>query len=87
VRSALAGLVTLVQIDRGESTLPKKQVDDLTAKAPDLIPHYIEPLNAWRISQQVAGQFRPKAPNFGKVGRNEPCPCGSGKKYKRCCVV
>jgi hypothetical protein len=21
----------------------------------------------------------------GKVGRNEPCPCGSGKKFKRCC--
>ncbi len=20
-----------------------------------------------------------------KVGRNEPCPCGSGKKYKHCC--
>jgi uncharacterized protein YecA (UPF0149 family) len=20
-----------------------------------------------------------------KVGRNEPCPCGSGKKYKLCC--
>jgi uncharacterized protein YecA (UPF0149 family) len=20
-----------------------------------------------------------------KVGRNAPCPCGSGKKYKRCC--
>ena len=20
-----------------------------------------------------------------KVGRNDPCPCGSGKKYKRCC--
>jgi uncharacterized protein YecA (UPF0149 family) len=20
------------------------------------------------------------------VGRNEPCPCGSGKKYKRCCL-
>ena len=20
----------------------------------------------------------------GKVGRNDPCPCGSGKKYKRC---
>jgi uncharacterized protein YecA (UPF0149 family) len=19
-------------------------------------------------------------------GRNEPCPCGSGKKYKRCCM-
>jgi len=21
-----------------------------------------------------------------KVGRNDPCPCGSGKKYKRCCA-
>lgn len=22
-----------------------------------------------------------------KVGRNEPCPCGSGKKYKHCCYA
>jgi SEC-C motif-containing protein len=22
-----------------------------------------------------------------KVGRNQPCPCGSGKKYKKCCLV
>ena len=34
-------------------------------------------------------QARPKrdAKNpstWGKVGRNEPCPCGSGKKYKQC---
>jgi len=21
-----------------------------------------------------------------KPGRNDPCPCGSGKKYKRCCL-
>ena len=21
----------------------------------------------------------------GKIGRNSPCPCGSGRKYKRCC--
>ena len=21
-----------------------------------------------------------------KVGRNDPCPCGSGKKYKDCCI-
>jgi preprotein translocase subunit SecA len=29
----------------------------------------------------------PKIPvrrEFPKVGRNQPCPCGSGKKYKRC---
>jgi hypothetical protein len=23
----------------------------------------------------------------GKVGRNDPCPCGSGKKYKKCCAL
>ena len=23
---------------------------------------------------------------LSKIGRNEPCPCGSGKKYKKCCI-
>jgi len=27
----------------------------------------------------------PKPVLVKKVGRNEPCPCGSGKKYKKCC--
>lgn len=22
-----------------------------------------------------------------KIGRNDPCPCGSGKKYKQCCLL
>jgi len=26
-------------------------------------------------------------PNLGEVGRNDPCPCGSGKKYKKCCMA
>jgi len=21
-----------------------------------------------------------------KIGRNDPCPCGSGKKFKKCCL-
>jgi hypothetical protein len=25
-------------------------------------------------------------PIFSKVGRNDPCPCGSGKKFKKCCL-
>jgi uncharacterized protein YecA (UPF0149 family) len=30
----------------------------------------------------------PIPPQAGhRVGRNEPCPCGSGKKYKKCCLV
>jgi uncharacterized protein YchJ len=24
---------------------------------------------------------------IGKVGRNDPCPCGSGQKFKRCCMI
>ena len=27
----------------------------------------------------------PKPIRSEKVGRNDPCPCGSGKKYKKCC--
>jgi len=32
-------------------------------------------------SQQVQQVVR----SGEKVGRNDPCPCGSGKKYKKCC--
>ena len=28
---------------------------------------------------------RPAQRSVDKVGRNDPCPCGSGKKYKKCC--
>ncbi|WP_125154145.1 SEC-C metal-binding domain-containing protein [Clostridium rectalis] len=31
----------------------------------------------WKDSKTVV--------NTNKIGRNEPCPCGSGKKYKKCC--
>ncbi|RMH58054.1 MAG: preprotein translocase subunit SecA [Candidatus Hydrogenedentota bacterium] len=32
-----------------------------------------------------AGRKRKAAVAAGKIGRNDPCPCGSGKKYKKCC--
>ena len=34
--------------------------------------------------QQTADLVQPFVRSEAKVGRNEPCPCGSGKKYKRC---
>ena len=35
---------------------------------------------------RTAGSDRKNAPvKRVKIGRNEPCPCGSGKKYKNCC--
>jgi hypothetical protein len=33
-------------------------------------------------SDDVAAQPFVREP---KIGRNDPCPCGSGKKYKKCC--
>ncbi len=35
--------------------------------------------------QSVTGKGRGAAAAGVKVGRNAPCPCGSGRKYKRCC--
>jgi len=29
----------------------------------------------------------PRTASGEKVGRNDPCPCGSGKKYKKCCYL
>ena len=31
------------------------------------------------------GGERPQPVHVKKVGRNDPCPCGSGRKYKNCC--
>jgi len=39
---------------------------------------------ALSIRQERQGQG---VPDSRKIGRNAPCPCGSGKKYKRCCGV
>jgi uncharacterized protein len=36
----------------------------------------------WLPHRKAASTFRRTE---AKVGRNDPCPCGSGKKYKKCC--
>jgi uncharacterized protein len=38
------------------------------------------PERLMQLIQAAAAQARPK------VGRNDPCPCGSGRKYKQCCL-
>ncbi|MCF8029869.1 MAG: preprotein translocase subunit SecA [Desulfohalobiaceae bacterium] len=37
--------------------------------------------------EEEAGSNQPYRRKERKVGRNEPCPCGSGRKYKKCCGV
>jgi len=41
------------------------------------------------LDQPHSGGIQPGtrvSPQGSKVGRNDPCPCGSGKKYKKCCL-
>ena len=50
----------------------------------NLVKTMITNLNA---AQNAGGddKAKPKVNSTKKVGRNDPCPCGSGKKYKQCC--
>lgn len=44
-----------------------------------------EPAVKSRDEIKTGGEGKAQAVNKNKVGRNDPCPCGSGKKYKKCC--
>ena len=66
--------------------LEPMEVDkDVENLAPDLIPDAVETLHRARLARaQPTGA--PTNENRPKVGRNDPCPCGSGKKFKKCCL-
>ena len=46
-------------------------------------------MNAYNSAAITGGSNNParqaRLPGRKKIGRNDPCPCGSGKKFKRCC--
>ena len=53
----------------------------------------VELTSPWKFNPQLQAilangpsAYPPKAVTMPKVGRNDPCPCGSGKKYKYCCI-
>ena len=49
-------------------------------------PQWEEVLEADKIKEIVKAFKKSKTVVKGeKIGRNDPCPCGSGKKYKKCC--
>ena len=63
------------------------QTKSAVAVAKESKPSEAAPMKA----KQVEGAANNSAPSqpirkaAGSVGRNDPCPCGSGKKYKNCC--
>lgn len=44
--------------------------------------HYIQLMNEQKKKERHTPIVRQEA----KIGRNDICPCGSGKKYKKCCM-
>jgi uncharacterized protein len=58
----------------------------LRAKLALEIPRAVLGMHAHWLSLRLAVYQRELAKSaHPKVGRNEPCPCGSGKKFKKCC--
>lgn len=80
---AVAGMITLAEIAHDESDLDRATIDDMTEAAPGLIPGWIATLYAWREAHRVPPEGVAAPP--AKIGRNDPCPCGSGRKFKKCC--
>jgi uncharacterized protein len=81
---ALAYLETLVAIADDTSDLPSDAINALYDAAAAEIPVQVAALYAWRERQ---GAIVEPVAAVAKVGRNDPCPCGSGKKHKKCCGV
>ncbi len=78
--AAMKGFNALRAMAEDERPFSEAEQNEWHRQAPDLIPIWVEILHAWRLENDPN---RPARSN--KVGRNEPCPCGSGKKYKKCC--
>ncbi len=46
---------------------------------------FVKEADGWKFEDGVMVGEKPLTREEPKVGRNDPCPCGSGKKYKKCC--
>ncbi len=78
---ALAVLCAYAAIAADEPPrIPKDEVEAFVAAAEDLIPEALERLYAACAAR--SGGARPV-----KIGRNDPCSCGSGIKFKKCCTL
>jgi uncharacterized protein len=60
-------------------------IDDRLDADAALIPRMILVLSKLARIREASGRSA-LSPRRSKVGRNDPCSCGSGKKYKRCCA-
>jgi uncharacterized protein len=87
---AVRGLLTLSEVARRDERVSKMRREELQEIAHELIGPWVIAVNEWRMEnfspETGTSAVLPSSHTpFGKVGRNDPCPCGSGRKYKKCC--
>ena len=46
---------------------------------------FVKEADGWKFEDGEMVGETPVTREAPKIGRNDPCPCGSGKKYKKCC--
>lgn len=82
--AAMLPIIALCSDERGDSLLgfDGEQENAIAAEAPDIIPDCV--LTIDRFWKRRTART---AHTFPKVGRNQLCPCGSGRKFKRCCAI
>ncbi|MEJ2692523.1 MAG: UPF0149 family protein [Candidatus Thiodiazotropha sp.] len=61
---------------------------DEVEEAHQLIGHNVKEIHAYWLTKRddIPPPDPPMIRHEPNVGRNDPCPCGSGKKYKKCCL-
>lgn len=78
--------ITLFADEAGWSildTLTDEEVVDMQQAIPEAAQ---EIYNYWLPLRKNQGQGKAIVNEIPRVGRNDPCPCGSGKKFKKCCL-
>ena len=70
-------------IDEIDERLPPKDVEEMRRASAEYIPSVLPALR--KMAQILASKPYRLQRSSIKIGRNKICPCGSGKKYKRCC--
>ena len=81
----LARLSMLIAIARNESALDSVEINALEDRAPTELVEGVLQLHAARSRATPADPAPTPDAIPVKLGRNDPCRCGSGKKVKRCC--
>lgn len=67
-----------------EAMQPDENSDDSSEKQENKPQITEEQLRQYLMTHGKHGGTRVR--KFDKVGRNDPCPCDSGKKFKKCCI-